>query len=107
MWDCCVVTATVCVTLGAVFFVKPIRAKRYVTLMDPFQQKYGNTVAAALFIPCILADILWAACILGILGKSGTSRTRKKNTRNRRSILFPEGLFRFLPLAAEPLQEQK
>uniref|UniRef100_H3DMA6 High-affinity choline transporter 1-like n=2 Tax=Tetraodon nigroviridis TaxID=99883 RepID=H3DMA6_TETNG len=54
--------------LGAVFFVKPIRAKRYVTLMDPFQQKYGNTVAAALFIPCILADILWAACILGILG---------------------------------------
>lgn len=60
----------VCVITGAIFFVKPIRAKQYVTLMDPFQQKYGNAVAAALFIPSILADILWAACILGILGKS-------------------------------------
>lgn len=64
---------TVCVTSGALFFVKPIRAKQYVTLMDPFQQKYGNAVAAALFIPCIIADILWAACILGILGKSETT----------------------------------
>lgn len=61
---------TVCVTLGAIFFVKPIRAKQYVTLMDPFQQKYGNAVAATLFIPCIMADILWAACILGLLGES-------------------------------------
>lgn len=60
-------------TLGALFFVKPIRAKQYVTLMDPFQQKYGNVVAAILFIPCIMADILWAACILGILGKSTTT----------------------------------
>eukprot|EP00066_Takifugu_rubripes_P022440 XP_011611706.1 PREDICTED: high affinity choline transporter 1-like isoform X1 [Takifugu rubripes] len=54
--------------LGALFFVKPIRSKQYVTLMDPFQQKYGNVVAAVLFIPSIMADILWAACILGILG---------------------------------------
>lgn len=59
-------------TSGALFFVKPIRSKQYVTLMDPFQQKYGNVVAAVLFIPSILADILWAACILGILGKSET-----------------------------------
>lgn len=58
---------------GALFFVKPIRSKQYVTLMDPFQQKYGNVVAAVLFIPSIMADILWAACILGILGKSGTT----------------------------------
>lgn len=55
---------------GALFFVKPIRSKNYVTLADPFQNKYGNMVAAILFIPSIIADILWVACILGILGKS-------------------------------------
>ncbi|XP_068442756.1 high-affinity choline transporter 1-like [Clinocottus analis] len=54
--------------IGALFFVKPIRSKNYVTLMDPFQEKYGNAVAAVLFIPSLIGDILWIACILGILG---------------------------------------
>ncbi|KAM7378195.1 hypothetical protein PAMA_013204 [Pampus argenteus] len=54
--------------IGGLFFVKPIRAKNYVTLMDPFQEKYGNTIAAILFIPSLLADILWIACILSALG---------------------------------------
>nr|XP_040025530.1 high-affinity choline transporter 1-like [Gasterosteus aculeatus aculeatus] len=53
--------------LGALFFVKPIRSKNYVTLMDPFQEKYGDKVAAVLFIPALLGDILWVACILGAL----------------------------------------
>ncbi len=35
---------------GAVFFVRPIQSKRYVTLMDPFQRKYSNTKAAVIFI---------------------------------------------------------
>lgn len=55
---------------GALFFVKPIRSKNYVTLMDPFQNKYGNTMAAIIFIPALIADVMWVACILGILGKS-------------------------------------
>ncbi|XP_034381666.1 high-affinity choline transporter 1-like [Cyclopterus lumpus] len=54
--------------IGGLFFVKPIRSKNYVTLMDPFQEKYGNTVAAVLFIPSLISDILWIACILGALG---------------------------------------
>ncbi|XP_041636364.1 high affinity choline transporter 1-like isoform X2 [Cheilinus undulatus] len=54
--------------VGALFFVTPIRSKNYVTLMDPFQEKYGNTVAAFLFIPALIGDILWIACILGALG---------------------------------------
>ncbi|CAN9508151.1 unnamed protein product [Ophioblennius macclurei] len=54
--------------LGGLFFVKPIRSKNYVTLMDPFQEKYGNTVGAVLFIPVIIGDILWIACILSALG---------------------------------------
>ncbi|XP_070848718.1 high-affinity choline transporter 1-like [Chaetodon trifascialis] len=54
--------------IGALFFVKPIRSKNYVTIMDPFQKKYGNTIAAVIFIPNLIADILWIACILGALG---------------------------------------
>ncbi|KAK2858944.1 hypothetical protein Q5P01_003564 [Channa striata] len=54
--------------LGGLFFVKPVRSKNYVTLMDPLQEKYGNTVAAVLFIPALLADILWIAGVLGALG---------------------------------------
>ncbi|XP_034019840.1 high-affinity choline transporter 1-like [Thalassophryne amazonica] len=54
--------------IGAVFLVKPIRAKNYVTIMDPFQEKYGNSIAAVLFIPALIADILWIACILSALG---------------------------------------
>ncbi|KAK7913593.1 hypothetical protein WMY93_013804 [Mugilogobius chulae] len=45
-----------------------MRSKNYVTLMDPFQEKYGNTIAAVLFIPTLMADIFWVACILGALG---------------------------------------
>uniref|UniRef100_A0AAV2IU67 Uncharacterized protein n=1 Tax=Knipowitschia caucasica TaxID=637954 RepID=A0AAV2IU67_KNICA len=33
--------------------------------MDPFQEKYGNTIAAVLFLPSLLADVFWVACILG------------------------------------------
>ncbi|CAB1419011.1 unnamed protein product [Pleuronectes platessa] len=55
-------------TIGGLFFVKPIRSKNYVTLMDPFQEQYGNTVVAVLFIPALLADLFWIACILGALG---------------------------------------
>ncbi|XP_068442803.1 high-affinity choline transporter 1-like [Clinocottus analis] len=54
--------------IGALFFVKPIRSKNYVTLMDPFQEKYGNAVAAVLFIPSLIGDIMWIACILAALG---------------------------------------
>ncbi|XP_034019414.1 high-affinity choline transporter 1-like [Thalassophryne amazonica] len=53
--------------IGAVFLVKPIRSKNY-TIMDPFQEKYGNTITALLFIPAAIADILCIACILSALG---------------------------------------
>ncbi|XP_029902368.1 high-affinity choline transporter 1-like [Myripristis murdjan] len=54
--------------IGALFFVKKVRVKKYVTITDLFQEKYGNTVAAILFIPFLISDILWAACVLGGLG---------------------------------------
>ncbi|KAM9334640.1 high affinity choline transporter 1-like [Symphorus nematophorus] len=68
VWATGPIAFTINLILGALFFVKPIRSKNYVTLMDPFQEKYGNTVAAVLFIPALLGDIFWIACILGALG---------------------------------------
>uniref|UniRef100_UPI003AAADE3F high affinity choline transporter 1-like n=1 Tax=Centroberyx gerrardi TaxID=166262 RepID=UPI003AAADE3F len=54
--------------VGGLFFIKPVRVKNYVTLMDLFQEKYGSTVTAILFIPSFFADIFWVACVLGALG---------------------------------------
>ncbi|XP_055087874.1 high affinity choline transporter 1-like isoform X3 [Periophthalmus magnuspinnatus] len=53
--------------IGGTFFITPMRSKNYVTLMDPFQEKYGNTIAAVLFIPALLADLFWVASVLGAL----------------------------------------
>ncbi|XP_068442851.1 high-affinity choline transporter 1-like [Clinocottus analis] len=68
VWAIAPLACVISFIIGALFFVKPIRSKNYVTLMDPFQEKYGNAVAAVLFIPSLIGDILWIACILGGLG---------------------------------------
>ncbi|XP_071773246.1 high affinity choline transporter 1-like [Centroberyx gerrardi] len=54
--------------LGGFFFAKPMRENKYVTMMDPFQQKYGNVLSSALIIPALVADVLWVARTLVSLG---------------------------------------
>ncbi|KAK9540298.1 hypothetical protein VZT92_002759 [Zoarces viviparus] len=54
--------------LGGFFFAKPMRENRYVTMMDPFQQKYGNVLSTALIFPALVADVLWVARTLVSLG---------------------------------------
>ncbi|KAG7470890.1 hypothetical protein MATL_G00118690, partial [Megalops atlanticus] len=54
--------------IGGLFFIKPMRGKNHVTIMDPFQVKYGDTLTSVLFIPSVLADIFWVACVLAALG---------------------------------------
>uniref|UniRef100_A0A8C7YYH5 High affinity choline transporter 1-like n=1 Tax=Oryzias sinensis TaxID=183150 RepID=A0A8C7YYH5_9TELE len=54
--------------LGGLFFAKPMRSKRYVTMLDPFQNRYGNTFTAVLLVPAIISDILWVSCVLAALG---------------------------------------
>lgn len=55
--------------LGGLFFAKPMREKKYVTMMDPFQEKYGRVLSGALVLPCILVDVLWVSCTLLGLGE--------------------------------------
>ncbi|XP_053273717.1 high affinity choline transporter 1 [Pleuronectes platessa] len=54
--------------LGGFFFAKPMRENKYLTMMDPFQQKYGNVLSVLLIIPALVADVLWVARTLVSLG---------------------------------------
>ncbi|TNN37751.1 High affinity choline transporter 1 [Liparis tanakae] len=54
--------------LGGFFFAKPMRQNKYLTMMDPFQQKYGNVLSTLLIFPALVADVLWVARTLVSLG---------------------------------------
>ncbi|ESO84203.1 hypothetical protein LOTGIDRAFT_108245 [Lottia gigantea] len=56
--------------LGGLFFASEMRTKEYVTMLDPFQRKYGEVMAAFLSIPPLLGEILYSAAILNALGGS-------------------------------------
>ncbi|XP_076001440.1 high affinity choline transporter 1-like isoform X2 [Genypterus blacodes] len=45
-----------------------MRENNYLTMMDPFQKKYGNAMATALIFPALVADVLWVARTLVSLG---------------------------------------
>ena len=58
------------------FFAKPMRERGYITLLDPFQQKYGTHVGGLLFLPALFGETIWTASILSALGND-MSATRK------------------------------
>lgn len=45
-----------------------MRENKYMTMMDPFQHKYGNVMSSALILPALVADVLWVARTLVSLG---------------------------------------
>lgn len=54
---------------GGFFFAKPMRENNYVTMMDPFQKKYGDIMSSVLILPTLVADVLWVARTLVSLGE--------------------------------------
>ncbi|CAB1349275.1 unnamed protein product [Coregonus sp. 'balchen'] len=40
---------------------------RYLTMMDRFQRRYGNSFTTALLLPALISDVLWVASILAAL----------------------------------------
>ena len=46
-----------------------MRDAKYVTMIDPFTQKYGKWGSLQAF-PSAISEIFWSASILGALGKS-------------------------------------
>lgn len=47
--------------IGGLFFAKTMRDRKYLTMMDPFQHKYGNVLAGILAIIPVLAEVAWVS----------------------------------------------
>ncbi len=47
-----------------------MREEGYVTMLDPFRDRYGRAMAALLYIPALLGEVFWSAPILSALGKA-------------------------------------
>ncbi|XP_041640518.1 high-affinity choline transporter 1-like [Cheilinus undulatus] len=68
IWALMPIQYSVSFVIGGLFFAKPMRDKKYITMMDPFQIKYGKVLSGALVLPSLLVDVLWVSCTLLGLG---------------------------------------
>lgn len=55
---------------GGLVFAKKMRACKYLTMLDPFYQKYGITMVVPIYLAALCGDVLWSASILMALGTS-------------------------------------
>ncbi|CAL9706989.1 unnamed protein product [Knipowitschia caucasica] len=69
-WAVMPVTAAISFIIGGLFFAKKMRERKYVTMMDPFQQKYGNMISAILSVALLISDIIWVTGTLIGLGSA-------------------------------------
>ncbi|XP_064615012.1 high-affinity choline transporter 1-like [Liolophura sinensis] len=56
--------------IAGLVFAPKVRQGNYITIFDPFQNKYGNRLGSLLFVPQLLGDLFWSASILSALGAS-------------------------------------
>ena len=50
------------------FFARKMREAEYVTMLSPFEERYGSVSAALCFIPACMGEIFYCGCILSALG---------------------------------------
>jgi len=55
--------------ISGTFFAKKMRDSAYVTMVDPFTQKYGKW-GALQALPAAVSEVFWSASILGALGST-------------------------------------
>ncbi|XP_034739588.1 high-affinity choline transporter 1-like [Etheostoma cragini] len=67
-WAVIPVSSALSFIVGGLFFAKTMRDKKYVTMMDPFQIKYGNGISAVLSVALLISDIIWVTGTLIGLG---------------------------------------
>ena len=53
---------------GSFVYAKPMREKKYVTVLDPLQEKFGDFMTGLLLVAALFAELMWAASILIALG---------------------------------------
>lgn len=54
--------------LGGLFFARPMRRRKFFTMLDPLEQRFGKRVTAILFLPALSGEVFWTAAILTALG---------------------------------------
>lgn len=54
--------------LGGLFFARRMRRYRFHTMLDPLAQRFGQRIAALLFLPALTGELFWTAAILTALG---------------------------------------
>ncbi|XP_068612704.1 high-affinity choline transporter 1-like [Brachionichthys hirsutus] len=58
--------------IGGLFFAKPMREKNYISVMDPFERKYGKELTAVLAIVSVLSEVIWIPGLMTALGATMT-----------------------------------
>lgn len=56
--------------IGGLFFANKMRSEGYVTMLDPFQRKYGERMGGLLYLPALMGEVFWSAAILAALGST-------------------------------------
>ncbi len=54
--------------IGGLFFARTMRRRRYRTMLDPLEERYGKRLTAILFLPALTGELFWTAAILTALG---------------------------------------
>ena len=54
--------------LGGLIFAGPMRRRRYTTMLDPLADRFGQRMAAVLYVPALMGELFWTAAILTALG---------------------------------------
>ncbi|KAH7960247.1 hypothetical protein HPB49_018217 [Dermacentor silvarum] len=56
--------------LGGTFFASKMRETKPLTMLDPFQNRYGRWMALLLCFPAVVGEVFWTAAILAALGNT-------------------------------------
>ncbi|KAM3585608.1 uncharacterized protein V6R79_022690 [Siganus canaliculatus] len=68
VWALIPLQTSITFLIGGLFFAKPMRENKYVSMMDPFQRKYGKQLTAVLATAPVVAEVIWLAGTLTALG---------------------------------------
>ncbi|MCB1180196.1 MAG: sodium:solute symporter family protein [Leptospiraceae bacterium] len=53
---------------GGFFFASKMRKMNYTTMLDPIEDRFGNKMAAILYVPALMGEMFWTAAVLTALG---------------------------------------
>ena len=70
LWAIAPIGYSLSMTINGAFFVRKLRDRKHVTLIDSLQLAYGRGLGAAIYFPSCVGDVCWTAAILSALGST-------------------------------------